>query len=98
MQNRRLAQIIESIIKGELIHLKKQMNSEATHRKSDTQPFYQMRGFNCINFSELAPVGVDTFMWNPLHFAIYFKQLGITKYFAEEAGVNVRLALHVHFE
>jgi hypothetical protein len=39
-----------------------------------------------VNFeSEL----IDTLMWNPLHFAVYFQHLELVKYFIQTLKVNV---------
>jgi len=32
---------------------------------------------------------VDTAMWNPLHFAVYFQHIDLVKYFLEDLKVNV---------
>lgn len=32
-------------------------------------------------------------MWNPIHFAIFYRQLRVLKYFIQEMNINLKVAL-----
>lgn len=36
---------------------------------------------------------VETKMWNPLHFAVYFQNIDLVKFFMKEMKVNMRFTL-----
>lgn len=38
-------------------------------------------------------MGVETAMWNPFHFAVYFGHVDLVRFFVEEMKINVRVTL-----
>lgn len=37
---------------------------------------------------------IETLMWNPLHFAVYYNHIHIVKHIIETLGVNIGLTAH----
>lgn len=77
-------EIIYDVINGDLANLKQKLASiQATE-------VVHIRGVqNIISDLLYEEDGIETVMWNPLHFAVYHGQLAIVKYLIEELKINL---------
>jgi ankyrin repeat protein len=63
-------------------------------KKLKTTEIVKIRGLSItIEDISFEPDPVDTRMWNPLHFAVYFNNLDLSKFFLKEMKVNQALTL-----
>lgn len=78
-------EIIEDTIKGRLDAVIDKLNANGL-----TNDIVSIRGTS-IQITDLSfePEPVDTLMWNPLHFAVYFQHFELVKYFIGELKVNI---------
>lgn len=49
-----------------------------------------IRGVNLL-ISDFETEAIETLMWNPLHFAVYYQHFELVKYFIQNCKVNVCL-------
>ena len=61
-------------------------------KKSKYKEVVGIRGLSLqIDDLEFEEDTIDTVMWNPLHFAVYYQNFELVKYFISELKINVGL-------
>eukprot|EP00347_Sterkiella_histriomuscorum_P010472 403376151 len=77
-------EILQSIVKGDTQKVKELI------QENNFTEIVSIRGLNMtIEDIEFENGQVETQMWNPLHFAIYYQNLDLVKYFLKEMKINV---------
>ena len=81
--------MISAVIKGNLKTIEDIVESH------ELKEIAHIRGV-CVDIGSLPfedEDQVDTSMWNPLHFAVYYKHLKIVQYFIDKMKVNDAITL-----
>lgn len=87
-----LAEVVKFVITGNV----KQLQKLVAEEKLGPLDFYDARGFAVKAFDPDQAI-INTREWNPVHFAVYFRQMKTLQWLVDELGVNLRVALdHSH--
>ena len=86
---------IDSVIAGDLTRFKELISDKSVNFLNSV---VQIRGSNFIIEDLQIEEGnhIETLMWNPVHFAVYYDHLHIIRYIIEELKVNVGLTVRKH--